>query len=114
AALPAEVKDGILHIPHKVIKKDSVAEFEKKLKEMLASATGEAPAGGERIKLLFVSNNEAEFWTIAQAGALKAAKEFDVEVVFRRPKGGSADAQKEIIDKELVNGAKAVAISVID
>ena len=115
APLPKEVKDGIWNIPHKVINKENVEAFHKQLKEQKAAgAAAEPPAGEGKIKVAFVSNNEEEFWSIAQAGTRKAAREFGVEVLFRRPKQGTAAAQKEIIDDLLNNGVKAIAISVID
>src|SRR5207248_252836 len=68
----------------------------------------------ERIKVGFVSNNTAEFWTIAAAGTQKAAEELGVEVFFRRPKSPTAAAQKEIIEDLLSKGAQTIAVSVID
>jgi ribose transport system substrate-binding protein len=107
---------GIMHVPHLVIKKDNVEEFHQKLKELKALGGKAAPegAGGERTKVGFVSNNEAEFWTIAEAGTRRAAEELGVEVFFRRPKQPTAAAQKEIIEDLLNRGAQAIAISVID
>src|SRR5262249_13088053 len=57
---------------------------------------------------------QEEFWSIAQAGASKAARDFNVEVLFRRPKGGSVDTQKEIIQDLISSGVQAIAVSVID
>jgi ribose transport system substrate-binding protein len=65
-------------------------------------------------KIGFVSNNSAEFWTIAEAGCRKAEKEFGVEVYFRRPRNPTAADQKEIIDDLLTKGIEGIAISVID
>ncbi len=67
-----------------------------------------------RIKVGFVTNNPFTFWNYAEAGCKDAAKEFDVEVLFRRPPVGTAAAQKEIIDALLAQNVKAIAISVID
>jgi ribose transport system substrate-binding protein len=119
APLPKEAVDGVLHVPHRVIKKDNVEEFRKKLKADIASAKESAPAGGgDRIKVLFVSNNEAEFWTIAEAGTRKAAKDLaekgiNVEVIFKRPKTGQAGEQTQIIEDNL-GVVNAVAVSVND
>jgi ribose transport system substrate-binding protein len=120
APLPKDAVDGVLNVPHRVIKKDNVEEFGKKLKADIASAKEPAPAGGkgERIKVLFVSNNEAEFWTIAEAGTRKAAKDLaekgiNVEVIFKRPKTGQAGEQTQIIEDNL-GDVNAVAISVND
>jgi ribose transport system substrate-binding protein len=112
---PKVVKDGVYHIPHLVVKKDNVEEFHRKLKEQKAGGEGpalDAPAG--KAKVAFVSNNTAEFWTIAEAGTRKAAQDFGVEVLFRRPKSPTAAAQKEIIQDLLTQGVQAIAISVID
>ena len=112
-ALP---KDGILHVPHLVIKKDNVEQFHNRLRELVRTGKEAGPPGGDgqRVKVGFVSNNEAEFWTIAEAGTRKAAEEFGVEVLFRRPKPPSAAAQKELIEDLINNGVKAIAVSVID
>ena len=39
-------------------------------------------------KVAFVTNNPESFWTIAEAGADKAAAEADVDLLFRRPDTG--------------------------
>jgi ribose transport system substrate-binding protein len=69
--------------------------------------------GSGKPKVAFVSNNPENFWTIAQAGAQKAADEEGVELVFRKPSQGAAE-QKEIIDILLNQNVKGVAVSVID
>jgi ribose transport system substrate-binding protein len=113
APLPKEAADGIMHVPHLIIKKDNVEDFHKKLKEL--KAPKDAPPGaGDRPKVGFVSNNPFEFWNIAEAGTRKAAEEFNVEVLFRRPNNGSAAEQKQIIEDLLSKGVKAIAVSVID
>jgi ribose transport system substrate-binding protein len=65
-------------------------------------------------KVAFVSNNPESFWTIAEAGANKAAAEADVELLFRRPQQGDVSKQREVVEGVLGQGAKAVAVSVID
>lgn len=67
-----------------------------------------------KLKVGFVSNNSAEFWTIAEAGANKAAKELDVDCLFLRPQNGTAAEQKIIIEDLLTQDVKAIAISVND
>src|SRR5262249_48064302 len=65
-------------------------------------------------RVAFVSNNPEAFWNIAEAGAKKAAGEFNVELLFRKPSPGNAATQKEEIDTVLNQGVKAIAVSVID
>jgi ribose transport system substrate-binding protein len=106
-------KDGIMHVPHQVIKKDNVEEFSKKLNELKKPVAAAEPAAGAA-KVAFVSNNAAEFWTIAEAGCRRAGEDLGVQVLFKRPKNPSAAAQKEIIEDLLNQGVQAIAISVID
>ena len=65
-------------------------------------------------KVAFVSNNPESFWTIAEAGANKAAAENNVELLFQRPQQGDSAVQREVIDGVLNQDAKAIAVSVID
>src|SRR5262245_29992466 len=81
---------------------------------LLTGCTANKPAGPQRPKVGFVSNNTAEFWTIAEAGTKKGAEEENCIVLFRRPKSPTAAAQKEIIEDLLAQGVQAIAISVID
>lgn len=65
------------------------------------------------VKVAFISNNPAEFWTIAEAGARKAEQETGAQVSFKRPQDGSAGTQKQIIEDLLAQGVKAISVSVI-
>src|SRR5207302_9681779 len=73
------------------------------------------PACGKRsgkIRVAFISNNEYDFWKIAQRGTEAAARELDVEVEFKMPSGGgSAEQQRRFIEDLLAKGIKAIAIS---
>ncbi|MSQ93374.1 MAG: sugar ABC transporter substrate-binding protein [Gemmataceae bacterium] len=62
-------------------------------------------------KVAFVSNNAHGFWTFAQRGAEAAAKEFDVELEFRKPSEDSAKVQREIIEDLMNRRCKGVAVS---
>jgi ribose transport system substrate-binding protein len=65
-------------------------------------------------RLAFVTNNAADFWTIARRGAEKADAELnDVTVEFRLG-DGTAAAQKRIVDDLLAKGVEGIAISPID
>lgn len=78
-----------------------------------ATSGGSAPA--RKLKLAFVSNNAADFWTIARAGCYAAAKELgDVDVDFRIPSGGSAAEQQTILNDLVAAGEDGIAISPID
>lgn len=62
----------------------------------------------------FVTNASADFWTYAEAGILKAEKEFgDIEVAYMVG-DASASKQREIVEGLLARGAKAIAISPVD
>lgn len=77
---------------------------------------GEKPGAGGKApkpKVAFVSNNPAEFWTICEAGARKAAEEEDVDLQFKRPQDGTAATQIQIIEDLLVNKTQAISVSVI-
>lgn len=69
------------------------------------------PLPGDRPKIAFITNNPSDFWTIANAGTDKAAKEFDVDVDFRMPARGTAAEQQEIIEDLLAKGLQGIAIS---
>ena len=64
-----------------------------------------------KTRVAFVSNNPHGFWTYAERGCEKAAKDLDVELYFRRPKKGTSVAQQDIINELLVLGIKGLAIS---
>ncbi|HTU22519.1 MAG TPA: sugar-binding protein [Gemmataceae bacterium] len=80
---------------------------------LLAVTTG-CQQGPARTKVAFVTNNPETFWTIAEKGCTKAEKEFDVEVLFRRPDPGTAARQTDIINDLLNQDIKALAVSVND
>jgi len=65
-------------------------------------------------RLAFITNNAADFWTIARKGTEKAdAGLADVEVEFRLG-DGTAAAQKRILDDLLAKGVEGIAISPVD
>jgi ribose transport system substrate-binding protein len=77
------------------------------------NSSGRASSGGKR--LAFVTNNAADFWTIARRGVEKADNELaDVSAEFRIPDDGTAATQKRIIDDLLAKGVDAIAISPVD
>ena len=87
----------------------------------VAAATAGCRAGGgeadgaDVLKLAFVTNNSADFWTIARRGVEKADAELpDVETEFRITADGSAAEQQRIVDDLLTKGVDAIAISPVD
>jgi ribose transport system substrate-binding protein len=83
----------------------------------LASCNKDSSAAGgdKKLKLAFVSNNAATFWTIARSGTEAAEKELgNVEVDFRIPSTGGAAEQQQIIDDLLAKGVDGIAVSPID
>jgi ribose transport system substrate-binding protein len=82
----------------------------------LTIAGGRALAQGKKkLKLAFITNNAADFWTIARAGCNKAAEELpNVQLEFKIPGDGSAATQRRILDDLLASGVDGIAISPID
>jgi ribose transport system substrate-binding protein len=70
--------------------------------------------GSGQVKVAIVTNNPNDWWNIAEAGATKAAKEFNVELDFRRPQPDTTAEQKKIIDALVSQGTKGLAVSVLD
>jgi ribose transport system substrate-binding protein len=62
-------------------------------------------------KVAFVTNNPEAFWTIAQRGTEKAAKDFKADVAFKMPSSGNAAEQQRLIEDMLSAGIQGVAIS---
>ena len=76
-----------------------------------------SPAAGPtgKFKLAFVTNNAADFWTIARKGCEQADGELDnVELEFKIPSDGTAAEQRRIIDDLLAKGVSGIAISPVD
>src|SRR6187551_2469164 len=73
-------------------------------------------AGGARtLKVAFVTNNSADFWTIARRGVEKADEELaDVQAEFRITADGTAAEQQRVVDDLLTKGVDAIAISPVD
>jgi ribose transport system substrate-binding protein len=79
---------------------------------LAAGACTRQPSSVKR--LAFITNNAADFWTIARKGTEKADAALpDVEVEFRLG-DGTAAAQKRILDDLLAKGVDGIAISPVD
>ena len=74
-----------------------------------------APGGARTLKLAFVTNNSADFWTIARRGVEQADKELpDVDAEFRITADGTAAEQQRVVDDLLTKGVDGIAISPVD
>ncbi len=72
------------------------------------------PGGGESPgRFAFVTNGVADFWTIAEVGAKKAAEDLDSKVEIAMPAAGIGD-QKRMIEDLLTRGIDGIAVSPID
>src|SRR5262245_41862433 len=79
------------------------------------SANSGASGNSKTLKLAFVTNNSAEFWTSARRGGEKADQELaDVEAEFRITADGTAAEQQRVVDDLLTKGVDAIAISPVD
>src|SRR5215510_11742552 len=76
-----------------------------------------SPAGNSshKLKLAFVTNNAADFWTIARRGCEQADAELDnVEVEFKISSDSTAAEQRRIVDDLMAKGVDGIAISPVD
>jgi ribose transport system substrate-binding protein len=75
-----------------------------------------SPGGGTTtVKLAFVTNNAADFWTIARRGVEQADAEMpEVEAEFRLTADGTAAEQQRVVDDLLTKGVAGIAISPVD
>lgn len=80
-----------------------------------SSTTNASPGGVKPLRLAFVTNNAANFWTIAKKGTEQAAKDLDgVTVDFVIPPQATAAGQKSVIDDLLAKGEDGISMSAID
>jgi len=82
---------------------------------LLSCKSGGGDNASKGLKLAFVTNNSADFWTIARQGVEKADAELnDVTADFKITSDGTAAEQKRIIDDLLAGGISGIAISPVD
>jgi len=81
---------------------------------LLLLASGCSPQGSKNGKpsLAFVSNGVADFWTIAEQGAMKAGEDLGVDVTVIMPSNMTDQTRK--IEDLLTRGIDGIAISPID
>jgi ribose transport system substrate-binding protein len=72
-------------------------------------------SGSKTFRIAFVTNNAADFWTIARRGCDQASSNLkDVDLQFKIPSDGTAAEQRRIIDDLLAAGVDGLAISPVD
>lgn len=70
--------------------------------------------GSDKPMVAFVTNASADFWTYAEAGIVKANKDFgDINAVYMVGDGTPAK-QREIVEGLIARGVKAIAISPVN
>ncbi len=84
---------------------DSFGAFEEDFEEATRSFSIEKPT------LSFISNNTAEFWTIARRGTEKAEQDFYIDCEFRMPAFGTAAEQYRFVEDLIAKGATGFAVS---
>jgi len=89
-------------------------ESGKEAAELGGDAVAKPELGAdEKPKIAFVTNGVASFWTVAAAGAKKAAKDHNADVEVQMPVDGAAD-QKRILDNLITRGVDGVAVSPVN
>ncbi len=68
----------------------------------------------KRLRVAFVTNANVPYWHLGKAGALAAAKDFDVEVEFRMPNVPSVGEQERVVEDLLIKGCDGIAIAPVD
>jgi ribose transport system substrate-binding protein len=77
-----------------------------------APAETEAMPAGKTWRLAFITNNAADFWTIARAGCTQAETDLGgIKMEFLIPGDGSAATQQRYVDDLLAKGVDGIAIS---
>ncbi|MBO0858024.1 MAG: sugar-binding protein [Chloracidobacterium sp.] len=72
-------------------------------------------ARGNQTRIVFITNNASDFWTIARKGAEKAQAELpNVKIEFRINDETTAAGQQRIVDDLLAKGVSGIAISPVD
>jgi len=78
------------------------------------SGSSDTKSEGKPVKLAFVTNNTADFWTVARKGVETAGKELSNATVEFRVADGTAAGQRQIVDDLLTKGVTGIAISPVD
>lgn len=110
-----ELKDGkdFIDFPARKILKSDAAAFWKDKNEKLEAGAGDAESKDGQPTVAYITNGIDPFWTVAAAGAKKAGKDLNTNVLLRFPPKGIAD-QKSMIEALMVkDDVSGLAISPI-
>jgi ribose transport system substrate-binding protein len=82
---------------------------------LLALAPHPSIGDQKKLKLAFITNNSADFWTVCRAGCMKAADENpNIQVEFQMLGDATAEGQKRVLDDLLAKGVDGIALSPVD
>src|SRR5437870_13840424 len=82
------------------------------LVSLTMSGCSRGGGSGGKFKVAFVTNNAADFWTIARRGREQAGSELsNVEVEVRIPSDGTAAEQRRIIGDLMAKALAGIAVS---
>jgi len=97
------------------VKKRAVASLLFAVLLLVSCNSGGNDTASKGFKLAFVTNNAADFWTIARRGVEKADEELsETSVEFKITSDPTAAEQKRIVDDLLAAGFQGIAISPVD
>jgi ribose transport system substrate-binding protein len=103
---------GVTFTGCKIEKIDPSAEGTAASSDSGQTAAVKASDGDEK-RVAFVTNGDASFWTIAEAGCRQAEKDLGVECMVMIPTGGAAD-QKRMLEDLIAKQVDGVAVTPID
>lgn len=125
AAVVAEMKakhggpeddPNMIFVDTRVIRKGAGIKYLEECQARLDSVKGIETASGsaDKVKLAFVTNASADFWSYSHAAVKQFEKDHpDVQVIFKAGDGTPAK-QKQIVDDLISTGVKGISISPID
>ncbi|QEG42005.1 substrate-binding domain-containing protein [Roseimaritima ulvae] len=113
-------ESGRIYIPYREITADNVQQFSDEVHAMNAGngpvldSMAEMGEGEQPVSVAFITNGTDPFWTLADKGCQKAAEHFQVEVEFQPPSTSTIEAQKRLLESNVVKQFDGIAISPID
>ena len=78
-----------------------------------ASSSGRADTGGKRLKIAVIPKGTThEFWKSVHAGAVKASRELDVDIVWKGPlKEDDLKAQIDVVSTFVAQGVSGIVVA---